>query len=557
MYTDKTSVDTQIFIKEKINITLNNSILLSGESLLYKIYNHTNSNSKSLLSKISYVSLRNERDSIIFNHKLVLNQKGTQQGAFFIPSTLKTGVYRLLGYTNFSRNNFKKPFSSKTIYIINPFIKTTNFPKKINSSESITVRSIVTTDTTGVKKSQNDILIKTDKETYKTREKITLSIDNFIKKAGHGDYVLSVRKTDSVLVLDSSVQNTNHTQNESIFYLPELRGELISGKIIPVEEKTPIKNKIITLTILGENYIFKVSKTNNNGHFFFSIPEIHQTSNSIVQINEPDRDKYKLILDKKELSLKKKTANTNLQLDPSIKNWLQERSIQLQIKNAYFNPSTKTTLKEHYIPSFYNTMGTKYVLDDYNRFNTMKETFVEIVKLAGVRKKRKKNKFVIFPTRDLEGKTLFSSLDPLVLMDGILIQEADEILDYDAKNIKSINVLEKPYRYGPKVYGGIIDIKTIKQNFRPKMQGDYIKELKIEKSLVYNELYSPDYSNTSLDRIPDYRVQLYWQPDITLTSKKTVKYFYASDITGTYEITLEGYTNKGDYKLLKHYFKIR
>ena len=108
---------TQIFPKEHSKLVINTNVLLAGESLLYKIYNHTESGTASSLSKVAYVSLRGAKDSVVFKHKLRLG-RGMAQGSFFIPAILKTGVYQLLGYTNFSLNNSENAIASKSIYII-------------------------------------------------------------------------------------------------------------------------------------------------------------------------------------------------------------------------------------------------------------------------------------------------------------------------------------------------------------------------------------------------------------------------------------------------------
>lgn len=555
---DEISADTQIFKKEISRLVINTNVLLTGELLLYKIYNLTTSKTKSPLSKIIYISLRSEKDSVVFNHKLKLG-KGSAEGSFFIPASLRTGVYRLVSYTNFSRNNLQDAIEQKNIYVINPYVKTgVDTQKEIDSSEVVELREAsVEVSDYWEQVTANGISLKMDKLSYKTREKVTLKIENLQEIEGFGDYVLSVRKTNAVHITDLPLQEeSNGVQNGKIFYIPEFRGELISGKITPIEGNMPVENKVVALTIPGNDYIFKNAKTNNSGRFFFSIDEVYQKGNSIVQINEPDKEKYKIFIDKKEFNSAEKTSGIILKLNPSIKDWLQKRSIQLQIENAYFNLKKNIILEEKLREPFYGTMGTEYVLDDYTRFLTVKETFVEVVTLAGIRQEDDINRIVVFNAYDPEGTALFNSLDPLLLMDGMLIQDTNEILNYKAKDIKSIRVIPTAYRYGPKLYSGIVIIKTIKGNFKPLLKGDYMKEIELERPLPAKQYYSPDYSNKSLNRIPDYRIQLFWEPNIKLAEKELAKSFYASDITGTFEVVLEGYTKDGNHIMKKRYFTI-
>ena len=48
-----------------------------------------------------------------------------------------------------------------------------------------------------------------------------------------------------------------------------------------------------------------------------------------------------------------------------------------------------------------------------------------------------------------------------------------------------------------------------------------------------------------MSHIPDYRYQLLWKPDLNLNEGEMSIEFFTSDITGDFEISLEGYTNNG------------
>src|SRR5690606_40706539 len=50
-------------------------------------------------------------------------ENGSANGDFFIPSSLNTGIYRLIGYTNFSRNNKQDSYVQKNIYVLNTFVR--------------------------------------------------------------------------------------------------------------------------------------------------------------------------------------------------------------------------------------------------------------------------------------------------------------------------------------------------------------------------------------------------------------------------------------------------
>jgi hypothetical protein len=56
----------------------------------------------------------------------------------------------------------------------------------------------------------------------------------------------------------------------------------------------------------------------------------------------------------------------------------------------------------------------------------------------------------------------------------------------------------------------------------------------------------PDYSGKkAASRIPDYRQQLLWLPDMGSKTGMNDSSFFTSDVSGTFEIRLEGFSEKG------------
>ncbi|MEH6765289.1 MAG: hypothetical protein V7655_12370 [Aequorivita antarctica] len=547
------SVDTNVFPKEKVALSINSNLLLAGELLQYKTFILDASNKESKLSKVMYVSMRNENDSVVFNNKLKV-ENGTANGDFFIPSTLKTGIYRLIGYTNFSRNNSQDAYFQKNIYIINTFMKTTDTNKTV---DTVKVNFAVKIDTDFPKAESNNtntIQITSNKQSYGLREKVTLSLENNLGNVG-GNYVLSVRKINPIEISGNVSRNIKNMSSE-IFYIPELRGELISGVVLSNGSGLPIANKEISLTIPGKDFVFKMAKTDANGRFFFSVAEAYDAEKSIVQLNDSEKEatNYTLVLDKKDFDLGKSEAKVLL-LDSNLKDWLQERSVQVQIENAYFEIKKDSILSNKVNPAFYDNLGKVFLLDDYTRFSTVRETFVEVVTLAAVRGVGENSKFSINNAYNPNGVAKFNEIAPLVLMDGMQILNNEDLINYNAREIKSIQVITQPYRYGPKIYSGIISVETKKGDFVPTIS-NYTKELNLPPAVKKKAQYRTDYNNKgTLSRIPDFRSQLLWQANVALKGEYSTS-FYTSDVSGSFEITLEGYTDEGVFISAKNYFKV-
>ncbi|WP_313113663.1 hypothetical protein [Aequorivita sediminis] len=548
------SVEPNVFPKEKLALTINSNILLAGELLQYSTLNLDEAGKISKLSKVVYVSMRNENDSIVFHHKLKLNN-GRANGDFFIPATLKSGIYRLISYTNSSKNNKLDAFALKTVYVINTFIK---MDKVKHVSDSIHLNLSTTSSSVSLSNESNQqIKIVPDKATYGLRENVSLKLVG-IPNEIDGNFVLSVRKLNPIEILGKTSESVKENSSD-VFHIPEVRGELISGTIFDNDENVPAKNKIVSLTIPGEDFIFKSTSTDANGRFFFSVSEGYSSNKGIIQLSSKDsrKENYTIDIDKKHLKLNgfKKSA---LVLNPKLKNWLQERSVQLQIENAYFE-TKRDSVKPHKINSrFYDNLGTVYNLEDYTRFSTLRETFVEVITLAAIRGTGANSRFIVYNAYDPNRIAKFNDIPPLVLLDGIEIINNEDLINYNPRQIKSVRVITEPYRYGPKIYSGIIAVETIKSDFIPNSTNEGIKIFDLIPAVGEKEYYKPNYQlgADKRSRIPDYRVQLIWNSQIKSLKDGFIDSFYTSDIPGTFQISIEGYGVDGELYCLTNNFMI-
>ncbi len=539
------------FEQEHTEIVINTNLSLAGERLYYQIFNLTDSLQVSHLSKVAYLSLRDERDSTILNHKVSLTD-GLAHGFFYIPTSLTTGVYNLLCHTNFSLNHPKRAVSARDVFILNPFKKV---EPPTAESQIIEIAPANISDLRPTENSlTNGFQIKTDQPSYQPRDKIELSISLPKNEQGSGHFALSVRRIPPIQVLNPDANSrTYEAKLKDLFFLPEYRGDLISGQLAGHSDTTKVANRMVALSLPGNPYIFKMARTDQKGRFFVSIDQPNTTMKGVAQIVDPDRQQFLIDFYKKEIAPKHEDKARSLRLNPEIRTWLEKRSVQQQIQNAYFKPEN---IRSHVAPltkAFYGKYGREFLLDDYTRFPTVRETFVEVIKLARIRKKDGKEVFEVFDPDNPYKTGPFGNLDPLVLLDGIFIQDAAEVTRISAFEIDRIHVIPKPYRYGPGLFGGIIDIRT--QDGEARILQDF-QEFKWEPPLSDRTYTFPHYENQDLDRIPDQRVQLYWKPNLYLMGTSLTEVFYASDLTGTFEIVLEGYTTAGVYTKATHFFRV-
>tara|TARA_R100001369_G_scaffold92244_3_gene136386 strand:- start:2378 stop:4144 length:1767 start_codon:yes stop_codon:yes gene_type:complete len=547
---------------EKVFTHLNTSLFFVGEYLYYKIY-VINSKTENLsdISKVAYLELINESKTSIFKHKIPL-VSGTGQGDFFIPTTIPSGNYKIVSYTMNMLSKSPDNYFQQDITIINPYRGNQNALAKMNDSvlndnQSISKNALDNRD------SNSSFSITADKKNYPKRSLVTLNFNGNNSKFPQGDYSLSVRKMDTFIQAPlKKITNLTHQDSEALnpqnkLILPELRGELLSGKLTTASKNQNLEKQKIALSIPGDNFIFKISNVDSEGNFYFNIDRPYSSNTVVLQvINDFDNTFEIKINNQAPISFENLHFN-QFYITPQMKNLIVERSVYNQVENAYYSikPDTIKTIPPH--TSIYTKKSTIYKLDEYTRFPTMKETMVEIVNDAWIDWNNGKGTFGI---REKDN-SIRSNAPVLLLVDGFFVQDHQKLIDYSANKVKSIAIMQDKYYYGSQTFQGVMLVKTIEGNFYENPLNNYVKQVQIipiqQRKQYFKQVYSKSDNSEASQRIPDYRRQLLWMPDFEINELNKDITFYTSDISGIYEVIMEGYSKKGQPILLKETFEVK
>lgn len=170
-----------------------------------------------------------------------------------------------------------------------------------------------------------------------------------------------------------------------------------------------------------------------------------------------------------------------------------------------------------------------YVLDDYTRFPTMEEVFVEIIK--DVRVHKSAGEYVIkVMTRDDALNVAPVWGNSLVLLDGVPVVNHEKIWNYDPALVKTIEIYPYSYSLGDKTYGGVMNFVTYKSNLAMMAFDDNVR--------IY------DFKGCSFPMMHRDRHTLYWNPLITLSPGESV----SVDLTSfplPFNAVAEGMTSDG------------
>ena len=532
----------------------NGNLFFPGEYLYYSLYCiNTGTYRLSELSKLAYVHLIGENGDVAFTRKIPLD-RGKGQGDFFFPTDLPSGNYKLVAYTHWMKNAGDAQYFMSDLTFINPYRSDQQVFLGSQTDSLTCAGNADSGEHPDLENASNDVLgLKLDRVRYHPGENVLLTIQNFKGNLGAGTYSLSVRRADELphapvvtaahyaLRYPELVRKIPQRVNDVLF-IPEQRGALISGQVTARDGNEPLPDRMLAISLPGEDFQIKKALTDSEGKFYtyltrpfpgtYGFAEVLPSGETAASFTWAETHRWEGAV----------PCFHKFELDDSMAPQIRMRSIHNQIENSYFEVKPDTLLKVETTDPFQGDVPQVFDLDEFTRFPTLRETFIEIVNFVMVRRVDSGDEtFRVLPAEG-EGWVADQLDPPLVLVDGILVPNEGSLLDYDARRIKEIKVLRGQYQIGGEVYGGMVAIETI--------DGIYAEEWSSVSGTRFS--YLPQVpqkryfrQDATSGQIPDYRSQLLWEPDIRMESAGQSFSFLISNITGTYEIRLEGYTAYG------------
>lgn len=541
--------DRAVLAQEQVFLDTDKNFYLTGETIWYKAYCiNALQRTPSTLSAVLYVELLDTKGMAILQEKVLL-ENGQGRGHLFISSEMKSGDYVLRAYTAWMKNFDPQLFFNQTITFLNPF-----------SSPGSEISLATSPLTDSLNAAANRLAIDLPQTTYSNREKIqvNISIPADLTDSDPANLSVSVYKysedadprgaTTQTLIPPQSAPGGS-SSGFDIQYLPEIHSPLIQGTIRPLGA-IPVPPYFYILFPGKSSYLYTVEPKNN--HFVIEIsPEI-RTTDMLFWAENTDINQFEITILPSFLSGTQVAPPQKIPIGETNRAYLESLSTNTQVANAYL-PFTHIrgidTPKNQPESAFYGTGDIIYNLDEYTRFPTMEEVFTEYVRFVIARKRKENDKVQQFYLWDLYANnisisnSIFFTEPALTMIDGVPVGDLETIWNFDPRKIQRIEMVNRKYHSGGKIFHGIIYFHTYK--------GDLAGE-KIPKDILQQEynpiqepriFYSPDYEQPSQEdsRIPDYRTLLYWNPQISVNAKgEAVFSFFTGDDSGHYRIEVNG-----------------
>ena len=325
---------------------------------------------------------------------------------------------------------------------------------------------------------------------------------------------------------------------DQVAMMPEHRNDLLEGIITSREED--IFGKIVVFSIPGKTSDINLAQTDVNGKFLLNIEQDMVGDNSgYINVLDYDGGEYEIIMNSEFYTEYPNFENWPLRYDSLTVAQVIKSSVEVQIENSFQHLRRDSIVMEK--KEYFEILNVKnYHLDDFTRFPTMRDSFIEYIPEIAIGKSRTDYDFNIRWPSELSSFNQTGIY--LVLFDGILASPK-EVLEYSPYNISDIEILSERYYIGSVVLDGIIALKTKDGDlygFEPK--GLKYKYKGFQRQKIY---FSPDHAQLKELRIPDQRRLLDWQFMSQIDSSQKTG-FYTSDLLGTYDVLITGISASGE-----------
>lgn len=367
------------------------------------------------------------------------------------------------------------------------------------------------------------------------------------------DYYLENNTPDADQALDNLMLSQGWSQFDwsaisagkpsRIKFLPEYTGPIITGHVVNPSTNVPAQNIKAYLTISGTPDQLYVAKSDSTGLLTFSTQKFYGLKEIVVQPNPQKDSTYRIDIASPFSEQHAASHSLSFTLNEDMRKSLIDNNINMQVQNIF----AAKQLKEVYAPridstAFYGKPTKSYLLDDYTRFPTMEEVLREYVGSIAVVKRQGKFDVKVFNVDKLLG-------NPLLLLDGMPVFDADKILKYDPLKVRKLEMVTANYLYGPDYFNGIMSFSTYRDDRAGFEIDPHAVVVDYEGLQLMRKFYSPVYGSEEKfnSPVPDFRSTLYWNPDVNSGKDGKINLsFYTSDKAGKYIGIIEGIGQNGE-----------
>jgi CarboxypepD_reg-like domain len=530
-------------LQEQVYLTTDKPYYYPGEMIWFKAFmRYSNPEKMDTLSRVLHVELIGSDKKIVQSKEYFID-RGMSSGDLLLNETLSPGPYYIRAYTQWMHNYGEGNFFLKQLPILSLYDKVLPVPSTVHPvSDNVSVE------------------IALDKETYLTREKISMIVRVNDEEGLPMPFDLSVSVVDAELVtplakaqtiVDELSKQKDSSPGDVKATYPIEYGISLNGQ---VKSKNQKKEKFIVTIVQGNNEDIGAVDTDPDGKFYLSG---FQFTDSVEFAFQSKNIKGKTT---GTVELAERQPLPLVDLPAPIVLPLQKKANPQRVI-LHSNDSSRiledVIVKSTRLESDYNVM--RHVQPDYTIRGDVivKEKFTTILgvlqnKIPGLRV------IPVMVDNMLRYTIAFnlstSNREPLLVINGQrypstsgIYERIMQISPYDIDFI-DVSRFNGAMEFGVPATGGFISIYTKNKEMvgsSGSFNKKYFQTAKVSGYSVPTAFPSPDYSKIiKTDDKVDFRSTIYWNSSLRSdASREASVSFYSADFATRYKIVVEGMTS--------------
>ena len=418
---------------ERTYVSTDKNVYVAGERVWCSAFCVEPSGKLSDVSRVAYLELHSA-DGLAATARLDL-EDGRGAGALQLPGTLPTGNYRLIAYT--AQNKAEQGYDYEGI-----------------AAKSISVFNVLTTErvTGGVE-------VVSGEEYEKMRFPVGAGNDAGVELRWEGNGLRLVNRAGEALSLSLSVyhddgirENANpgiadflsacRTVGERTIdpqALSDYEGEVIRGRIVGFspEMMPQLIGKYAFISSPSDKSDVYAAPIREDGSLVFFTGSIYGDKECICEIEglQPDLNCHVELFPPYVGA--EVAAAPALPVSESLADALRLRSVGMQLERRFAADTLYEFLPRPTDGLFDENVVIRYILDDYTRFPTMAEVFVEFIPEIRARRLSDGRRDIQVRLAEQVSNPFFSSGSALMMLDGVPVFDHEKIMQYDPLLVES------------------------------------------------------------------------------------------------------------------------
>lgn len=528
----------RLALLEKPYVQTDRDYYYNGETMWFKGYmSYAVPMMKDTLSQSIYVELSDASGHVVATKRYHV-EEGNFNGEIAFGKNWKPGSYQLKAYTAWMLNFDEQMIFTKTVNLLGEF-----------EAVKVAMDYKVPIDTLP------NVWLRTDKQQYSAREKITVTIDVIDSLEFSTPSELSISVTD----IEQAVPH----QNEK-----SIAANYLYDKTTPDDPARQIKYNIeYGINFNGQFYLGKKKTqgiltmfqentketfgiiTDTTGLFKRNLM-FNDTLDFYISAMSPNNKRGRVVMDTSRLvSPRLDFEPLSLDIYSSEKN-RNERSLRLTGTTLLQEVAVKSTrILPQKAPARLMGTGDNTVTGDWITSHNYNDIFWAITARVPGLYYDPSVPSISFLIGKFSG---LKSSAPLIVVDGLAIDDLNVLLGIPIRSIDYIDVFKfaSSSKWGARAAAGVIEIHTKGwQNRDPNDRSFDKSSLQLVKWVGYSSastFTSPDYGKPIDNDYYDYRATIYWSPSVATNGKDPASVsFYAADAATKYRIVVEGVTAAG------------